>query len=326
MAPALSMSKLSKQVPMGLATFAQAAYNCVMLPRQTIRLPAGEVVAIVLGTAQDAGLPHVGCLCPRCRAALDDPRRQMLAACLGLVDGRTDPPDVWLIDATPDIRWQLVSLAGSLGPDHWRQHGLRRPDGIFLTHAHMGHVGGLPQLGPEGMAVRDLPVHASPSLAAHLERMPLWAPLLAGLELRPLWPGEPVALGDGLSLTPLPVPHRDETGSGTFAFVLRGPTRSLLYVPDIDSWEEWPEAREVLASVDVALVDATFYSHDELGTRRVGHPPVTDTLARFADMRHKLVLTHLNHTNPVLDEAGPERAAVLAAGAQVAVVGMQWAL
>ncbi len=271
-------------------------------------------------------MPHVGCRCDRCQRALRDPRQQLYAACLAVVDRRTDPAGVWLLDATPDIRWQLAALSDVLGPDPYRPNGFRRPDGIFLTHAHMGHVGGLPQLGPEGMAVWELPVHASPSLAAHLHQMPLWAPLLKGLELRPLWAGEPVPLGDDLSLTPLPVPHRDETHSGTFAFLLRGPTRSLLYLPDIDSWEEWPEAEATLAGTDVALVDATFYSHDELGTRRVGHPPIDHTLRLYAEQRHKLVLTHLNHTNPVLDADSPERAAVEAAGVPIAAVGMQWEL
>jgi pyrroloquinoline quinone biosynthesis protein B len=297
-----------------------------MNPLNTLALPPDHVSAVVLGTAQDAGLPHVGCRCPRCRRALNDPRDQLFAACLAVVDRRTDPAGVWLLDATPDIRWQLAALHEALGPHPLRPNGLRQPDGIFLTHAHMGHVGGLPQLGPEGAAVRDLPVHASPSLAAHLHEMPLWAPMMQGVALRPLWPSEPVPLGDALSLTPLPVPHRDETHSGTYAFVIRGPNRSLLYVPDIDSWEEWPGAAATLAGIDIALVDATFYSDDELGTRRVSHPPVTHTLDLFAAHAAKLMLTHLNHTNPVLDENGPERAAVRAAGASVASFGQHWAL
>lgn len=285
-----------------------------------------EVTVVVLGIAQDAGLPHIGCRCLRCLRALTDPRQQEFAACAALVDTRTDPPGVWLLDATPDIRWQLASLHEALGANPLRQAGTRQPDGIFLTHAHMGHVGGLPQLGPEGMSVWELPVHASPALAANLLRMPLWSPLLEGLELRPFLPGETVVLGENLSLTPLPVPHRDESQSGTFAFLLRGPNRTLLYLPDIDSWEEWPEAEATLAGVDIALVDATFYSHDELGTRRVGHPPVAHTLELFADIRHKLVFTHLNHTNPVLDTDSNERAAVNASGAAVAAFGMRWTL
>lgn len=293
---------------------------------QTLTLPPHQISAVVLGIAQDAGLPHAGCRCARCLRALQDPRQQLFAACLAVVDRRTEPTGVWLLDATPDIRWQLATLHEFLGPDPRRTHGVRQPDGIFLTHAHMGHVGGLPQLGPEGMSVWELPVHASPSLAAHLYQMPLWAPLLQGLDLRPLWPGEAVPLGDDLSLTPVPVPHRDETDSGTFAFLLCGPHRSLLYLPDIDRWEEWPEAKSMMARVDIALVDATFYSDDELGTRRVGHPPVAHTLRLFADHRDKLTLIHLNHTNPVLDDDSPERAAVDEAGVTVAKMGMSWTL
>lgn len=291
-----------------------------------LALPENQVSAVVLGIAQDAGLPHAGCLCERCARALHDPTQQLFAACLAVVDRRTDPDGVWLLDATPDIRWQLAALSEVLGPHPLRPNGIRQPDGIFLTHAHMGHVGGLPHLGPEGMAVRDLPVHASPSLAANLYQMPLWAPLVAGLDLRPLWPGDAVGLGENLSLTPVPVPHRDETQSGTYAFLLRGPRRTLLYLPDIDSWEAWPEAEATLSGVDIALVDATFFSDDELGTRRVGHPPVMHTLRLFAAARQKLVLTHLNHTNPVLDPDSHARAMVDEAGVQVAFFGQSWSL
>lgn len=297
-----------------------------MTSTKSFKFQPGQVTAVVLGIAQDAGLPHIGCRCHRCLHALRDPRQQEYAACLALVDTRTVPAGVWLLDATPDIRWQLAALYEALGPDPMRMAGTRPPDGIFLTHAHMGHVGGLMQLGPEGMAVWELPVHASPALAAHLYQMPLWAPLMEGVDLRPLWPGHALPLGEGLSLTPLLVPHRDETSSGTYAFLIRGPQRSLLYLPDIDSWEEWPEAEATLAAVDVAVVDATFFSHDELGTRRVHHPPVAHTLELFAPIREKLVFTHINHTNPILDDDSAERAAVLGAGATIAEFGMRWVL
>jgi pyrroloquinoline quinone biosynthesis protein B len=125
----------------------------------------------------------------------------------------------------------------------------------------------------------------------------------------------------------MPVPHRDEWGVGTFAFRLQGPTQSLLYLPDIDQWEDWPEARSQLATVDVAIVDAAFYSRGELGGRDpVAHPYVPHTLALFADIPGQLVLTHFNHTNPVLDEGSSEQQAVLAAGVQLASLGQMFTL
>lgn len=282
------------------------------------------VSAIVLGIMQDGGLPHAGCRCPRCVAAYERPARAGRAAGLALVDTRFIPARVWLIDATPDVKWQLNDLRDILGPRPGRAARVRPPDGILLTHGHLGHVGGLPQFGPEAMAVQGLPVYASAALSAVIRESPIWRPVASNLLWPPLPAGRPLTLAPSLTVTPLPVPHRDEWGAGTFAFLIEGPARSLLYVPDIDRWAEWPAARAVVGAVDVALVDATFYSTAELGGRPpVAHPLIPDTLVYFGDLTEKLVLTHLNHTNPVLDERSGERAIVLRSGATIARMG-QW--
>jgi pyrroloquinoline quinone biosynthesis protein B len=118
---------------------------------------------------QDAGLPHVGCRCPRCAAAYKEPELAQYAASLAIVDTRSVPAGVWLIDASPDIRYQINMLADLLGPHPVMADRTRQPDGIFLTHTHMGHTAGLAQLGPEGMNVQSLPVYAAAPLVEVLE-------------------------------------------------------------------------------------------------------------------------------------------------------------
>ena len=284
----------------------------------TLDLFLGKVTAVVLGIMQDGGLPHTGCRCERCATAFADPTQAEYAACLAIVDGRQPSPEpvegkggydrptlrTYLLDATPDIKFQLNMLVDLL-PHPTRAARLRPPDAIFLTHAHMGHIGGLPQLGPEAMDARGLPLYASAGVMRVLEKTAVWQPFLQNIKPTILHDGQPVHLGDGLTITPIAVPHRDEWGAGTFAFRVQGPTRSLLYLPDIDSWDAWPQAWDVLSAADVALVDASFYSTEELNGRSpVAHPLVNDTLARFADLPTQLLLTHLNHTNPLLTGDG----------------------
>ncbi len=289
----------------------------------TLDLFLGKVTAVVLGIMQDGGLPHAGCRCPHCAAAFAAPSQAKYAACLAIVDGRGDDPVVILLDASPDIKFQLNMLADLL-PHPSRAARLRPPDAIFLTHAHMGHIGGLPQLGPEAMNARGLPLFASAGVMGVLMKTAVWQPLFQHIQPHILHDGHPVILGDGLSITPIPVPHRDEWGAGTFAFRVQGPNRSLLYLPDIDRWDAWPQARAVLNGVDAALLDACFYSTDELAGRTpVAHPLVNDTLARFADLPARLLLTHLNHTNPLLDEASTQYQHVLDAGVNVAYRGQR---
>jgi pyrroloquinoline quinone biosynthesis protein B len=138
-----------------------------------------------------------------------------------------------------------------------------------------------------------------------------------------------VELSPDLSVTALAVPHRAEF-SDTLAFVVRGPRRALLYVPDIDAWDRWDVPLETtLAGVDVALLDGTFFADGEVPGRDlagVPHPRVADTLARLASLpeseRRKVQFTHLNHSNPAVRPTSREAAAVRAAGMGVAREGL----
>lgn len=235
--------------------------------------------ARVLGVAQDAGIPHIGCDCERCRRFRDAP---LLPACLGLVGNDA----TYLVDATPAIAQQAHALPSF-------------PRAILLTHVHMGHIAGLLQLGKEALN-RETHVHASPKVCEFLLENAPWNQLplqFIRFEGR-------AALEEGLEFEPIPIPHRDENAD-THAFLIHGPKHTLLYLPDIDAWEI--DLSALLARCDLALLDGSFYSRDELPRQKdIPHPPITETLELLSDEEAaKVRFLHFNHTNPVLDEDGP---------------------
>lgn len=305
----------------------------------------------VLGIAQDGGLPHVACDCVRCEAARVEPSRASFVASLGIIGA--DDRGLWLVDATPDLPAQLELLddvlerrhaAGSEGQPTLGRVDRSPLDGIALTHAHMGHYLGLAHLGFEAGSTSGVRVLASARMVDFLRANAPWDQLVALANIAPAVapPGEAVELraGDGASLgvraTALSVPHRGEY-TDTYAWYLEGARAKALYVPDTNPWPQWTaeaglDLDAVLDGVDLLLVDATFYSGDELpgrDTTKIGHPLVVDTMALLEGRLSEdfaVWFVHLNHSNPALDPRSLERAAIEARGFRVATVGDEFAL
>jgi pyrroloquinoline quinone biosynthesis protein B len=281
---------------------------------------------VVLGTAQDGGLPQTACDCAHCAAARRDPSRVRHVASLALHVPATG--HVYLIDATPDLPAQIEII------HRFRPHPAgktdRAPvDGILLTHAHMGHYLGLAHLGFESLSTKEIPTWASPRMAAFLRADGPWSQLvkLGNLALREIAPGTPFTLEPGLTVEAFPVPHRDEY-SDTLAYIVRGPHRAVLYVPDTDTWQTWARPLPDLLrekKIDVALLDGTFYSPDELPDRdvtRIRHPLITATMDLLEPQvkagKVQVEFIHLNHSNPAGDPGGPAQKAIEARGFRVA--------
>jgi pyrroloquinoline quinone biosynthesis protein B len=275
---------------------------------------------MLLGTAQDGGLPHLGCLCAQCERARHEPAFRRAPACLGLLcdDGYA------LVDATSAFAEQThaawrASVAGS------RATRFTPPAALVLTHAHSGHYVGMWQLDRSVLASRDVPVLATARLGAFLAAQQPWAWMLAErfITLRELTPAVPQPLLHDVRITPLLVPHRAEWDTDTIGLVMEGPTRSALYLPDIDSWDAWErDIAEVVAGVDVAILDGCFW--EPFHIPGVPHPPISDTLDRLqplADAGRRIVFTHLNHSNPAVDPASAESAAIRRRGFHVAREG-----
>lgn len=289
-----------------------------------LETPAGPY-ALVLGTAQDGGLPQIGCNEALCRRARHDAGFRRLVTSVLIADPATG--ERWLLDAGPDLREQVARADGH--PPTRRTSAERPPlfAGVFLTHAHIGHYTGLMFLGREAYGAAAQPVYATERMTAFLRGQAPWSELLRSnhVALSELAIGRAVALTDGLEIEARLVPHRDEL-SDTVAFVVRGPRRKLLYLPDIDKWDKWEQRIEtVIAEVDVALIDGTFYAEGEIPGRSMAdipHPFIAESLARFSALheseRRKIHFTHLNHTNPACDPDGAAARSIATAGMAVA--------
>ncbi|GMN02185.1 MBL fold metallo-hydrolase [Erythrobacter sp. MTPC3] len=282
---------------------------------------------IVLGAGQDAGAPQIG--------NFADNAPLLYPSSLGVIDRENGQRFVF--DATPAITRQLAMLEEATRMDRTGPRALGlRIDGVFLTHAHIGHYLGLAYFGREAAGANALPVFAMPRMAQFLRDNGPWSQLvtLGNIDLIEMEQGGFTIVSDDFGVLPITVPHRDEY-SETVGFIMMTPDKRALYVPDLDSWDEFAASsggtlEELISGVDYAFIDATFWDDNELldenGLGRdmseIPHPRVTQTMDRLAELpaseKAKVHFIHYNHTNPIRDPASEESALVEARGFNVA--------
>jgi pyrroloquinoline quinone biosynthesis protein B len=283
----------------------------------------------ILGSAAGGGFPQWNCRCPTCEAARSGaaiPRTQSSIA----VRGARGP---WfLANASPDLRQQLEGL-----PDEG-DVGVRAAPvaAVLLTDAEIDHTAGLLLLRESSAPLR---VYGSDEVRRALtDGYPVLRILseYSGVEWRTLDAGAAVAL-DSSSLeverfaaggdAPRYFAEADVEASG---LVFREGERVLTYLPGMARLDDDVLAR--LAASDVVLVDGTCWRDDELArlgisertARQMGHVPLSESLPALAALeRPRVVLVHINNTNPVLLERSPERDAVTAAGVEIAADGLE---
>ena len=258
---------------------------------------------IVLGTIQDAGSPHMGCEKSCCITLFKNPDPNRKVVSLGLVD--PSEKKYWLIEASPDFITQCRDLKTISNFEH-----AKSPDGIFLTHAHIGHYTGLMYLGKESYNSRDVPVFAMTRMKGFLIKNGPWSQLfkINNIKINNINHQEEIKLSNNLSITPFLVPHRDEF-SETVGFKINGPKKSILFIPDIDKWGKWNKNLiQEIKKADLALLDGTFYDSKEVNNRNISeipHPFIIETMDLFKEENNseksKINFIHLNHTNPLLD-------------------------
>lgn len=296
----------------------------------------------VLGSAAGGGFPQWNCNCGNCAGVRAGtlratPRTQSSIAI------SANATDWLLVNASPDIRQQILSAPFLQPARQPRDTGIRA---VLLVDSQIDHASGLLMLREQGA---PLELYCSAMVRQDLATgFPVLRMLehYCGVDWHELpVDGTPfrVAGIDGLAFGALALaskappysPHRNDPHPGDnigLQVVDEDSGRSLFYAPGLARIE--PHLEGVMQAADLLLVDGTCWSDDELSRRGVGskralamgHLPqsgpggMIEALRPFE--RQRKVLIHINNTNPILVEDGPERATLAAAGIEVAFDGM----
>ncbi|MBD3193389.1 MAG: pyrroloquinoline quinone biosynthesis protein PqqB [Candidatus Heimdallarchaeota archaeon] len=275
-----------------------------------IKLQGDKLQVKILGSAQDGGLPHPLCQCINCQKASTDKTFKRFVSSIALFDSEK----AYVFDATADLAEQLLLL---------KEHHL---EGIFITHVHIGHILGLLFLGKEAASTHNLPVYCTQEVKDFLEtNKPFrWLVKRKNIELKVLQSEKSITLGK-VRITPFLVNHRNEDAD-TVGYLLEV-NKKLVYIPDMDRLTKNVLRR--IREADIAIIDGTFYSADELpqnSLAAVPHPLVENSMKLLKEIPTKIYFTHLNHTNPLNDPSSKAFKDILAQGFNVSYRGMTFRL
>jgi pyrroloquinoline quinone biosynthesis protein B len=303
------------------------------------------VQIVLLGTAAGGGFPQWNCWCPSCRVARQEPsraqRRTQSSAAVSADGARW-----FLLNASPDVHAQLDRLEAP-PPGSVTRHV--PVEGVVLTDAELDHTLGVVLL----REARFLQLWATEAVGQIIEADSRILPVtraFAQVKLTTLGLESPSPLlyrdgcPSGISVLGFAVaagPPRFATGEQaghTVGLLLRDDATGgvAAFVPGCGDLDD--RLLDTLSQADLVLFDGTFWTEDELIRLRIGertarqmdHLPVSGpdgSLARLARVPARdRVYTHINNTNPMLIEDGPERAAVEAAGLRVGFDGMRFTL
>ncbi|WP_103864837.1 MBL fold metallo-hydrolase [Aquimarina sp. I32.4] len=274
----------------------------------------------VLGIAQDGGFPHINNTDEFIETKEGKSDKELVTS-LGVIDITNDKK--FIFEATPDMPQQLAIL------DENHLHNNRIVDGIFLTHAHIGHYTGLMYLGREAMGAKRIPVYAMPRMQSFLENNGPWSQLVSlnNIQINPIQADSAIRLTNSIQVAPFLVPHRDEF-SETVGYKVIGDHKKALFIPDINKWSLWK--KNIVAEVkqvDYAFIDATFFKNGEIPRpmAEVPHPFIEETITLFKneprEIKNKIIFIHFNHSNPAIKKGGQERQSLEKEGYRFANTG-----
>jgi pyrroloquinoline quinone biosynthesis protein B len=302
----------------------------------------------VLGSSAGGGFPQWNCNCGNCngvrRGTVKAHRRTQSSIAL------SENGDDWLlVNASPDILAQLAANSELQPARRSRDTGI---SAVILMDAQIDHVTGLLMLRENAV---PLPLYTTDAVWEDLNSGFPIAGILGhycGVDHRvvpvdgarlnvPALPNTDVVAVPLSSKAPPYSPHRNAPVIGDnigLSIENRVTGKRAFYAPGLGALE--PHVLEAMQGADLLLVDGTLWTADEmirLGLSKktsadMGHLPQTgaggmiEVLDSIGRSGVRKVLIHINNTNPILVEDGPERRVLADHGIEVAFDGMAFEL
>lgn len=310
----------------------------------------------ILGSAAGGGFPQWNCACSNCASlragSFNGKSRTQTQVAIS-----TDSRSWFLLGASPDLRAQIEATRELQPRQPSAGEGPRDSPiaGVVLLNADIDHVLGLLLL----RELQPLRVHATKSarrilskdnsMFAMLQRVPdqaTWIEFIPGTQFSLVSPrGE----DSGIRCRAVPLgthfpayvsaPRRSHLQplESSVGLMIESPTgKRLAFMPAVPEIDR--NVLKLLDSADLILFDGTFWSADELACLQgsgqsswdMGHIPVSSqagSMEKLAGLSHpRKIYLHINNTNPMLSEAGPEYRQVREAGIEIAEDGWEFDL
>lgn len=295
---------------------------------------------LVLGAAAGGGFPQWNSNSDACnRARRGDARPLTQSSIAVTADG-----EHWVVlNASPDIRHQ-INENPALHPRTGTRHS--PICAVVLTNGDVDHVAGLLTLRES----TPFTIHASDRVLAVLAANSIFNVLNPDFVSRnEITLGAPFAPAPGLEIEAFAVPGKvalyledGDAGNNfgtedgdTIGLAVRDSAsgQEFFYIPGCAAMPDDIAGR--LSGATLVLFDGTLFENEEMISRsegiktgqRMGHMSMSGpggVLAAFENLGvGRRIFIHINNTNPVLLDDSPERAAVEAAGWEVAWDGME---
>lgn len=303
----------------------------------------------VLGAGAGGGFPQWNCTCRNCRSVREgrpgfSPRTQSSLAVSA--DGKS-----WaLLNASPDLRQQIAATPclNARPEDGLRNSPIKA---VIMTNGDVDHMSGVINL----REAQPFSIYATRRVLDVIEDNSVFRILDSGtvphveLQIGASKSIEGAGTNLGLDCEAFDVPGKialylEDTAAGPdfgteigdtigVKITERATGKTFFYIPGCAALDDALRAR--LRGASHVFFDGTLYDDEEMiraglmpkSGARMGHISMSGaqgSIAAFRDLGvARKIYVHINNSNPVLDEASPERRAVEAAGWEVGFDGME---